>query len=227
MAGPRMMAASLLLSAWILYSSAEDRVLEVAPQTCGLNNTEFFCPHRPQKTCLPRSERCTDANVCRNPSTGFEDSCYLSQSAMGFEVRLGQAQFADRHGTVISQQFVTYRGFTYEFGEEYGVQILDISDPLYKYKNGAHGFRSSSAKGTSLCLWEDATEFSKQWVVGENWHCSNNCSNFAKMLLGFLTSSRCNRIPSLSEDERQRVVGQWLEKYCSSCNVTDNHRSEL
>ena len=202
-------------------------MLGLAPQTCGLNNTDFFCPHRPQHRCLPRSERCTKAGVCLNPETDAEDGCYVSHAAMGYEVKLGQAQFAGSHGSLVDHQFVTYRGFTYEFREEYGVQVLDISDPLYKYRNGAHGFRSSSTKGTSVCLWEDATEFGKQWVTGKNWLCANNCKNFAKMLMGFLVTSRCNRLPSLGEEERQRVVGQWLESYCGSCNVTDNHRSEL
>lgn len=67
-------------------------------------------------------------------------------------MQLGHAQLfssgSKKELPPIEHQFVTYRGFTYKFGKNYAVQILDISDPIYKYIND----RGLNSNGINLVV---------------------------------------------------------------------------
>ena len=115
----------------------------IAPQTCGADNVNFYCPYDLMDRCKPRNQRCTGSNVCINPATMTEDEC-LETRPGEYRVQLGHAKLTDSSSSKkrslrlkLEHQFIiTFRGFTYEFGKSYGVQVLDIIDPMYKYLNG-------------------------------------------------------------------------------------------
>ena len=130
----------------------------VAPQTCGTNNMNFYCPYDSVDRCKPRNQRCTGSDICNNPNTMTEDDCSETSNPGQYYVFLGHAKLSDSSGKKRSikiypeHRFVTFRGFTYEFGKSYGVQVLDISDPIYIYING-QGLNSRGIKriGSSYC----------------------------------------------------------------------------
>ena len=106
----------------------------VADQTCdgtSKANSKFYCPYDEQ--CKARSLRCVGANVCNNPATNSEEGCYETSIPGKYRVRLGHSTFIipKTISGGVEHQFIEYRGFTYEFGGTYGVQILDTADPLY------------------------------------------------------------------------------------------------
>ena len=98
---------------------------------------------------------------------------------------------------VLEHRFVTFRGFTYEFGKSYGVQVLDIIDPMYKYINGK-GLNSGGIDkiGSSYCGWEDAyaNMVVEMWKSEEYGFSTNNCQHFAAAMSRILIHGPCNRI---------------------------------
>ena len=144
------------------YSNAQGRVVRSsssssgpgkAPQMCSLDNNNnidvnFYC--REQSQCLPREQRCTGAaTTC---STANQD-CYPTSTSGQYSVRLGHANLGlfGSKKTILEHRFIVYRGFTYEFGKSYQVQILDIADPDYKYINGRELNRGGIETGLILC----------------------------------------------------------------------------
>ena len=141
-------------------SSSSSSRAGVAPQTCGTDNTNFYCPY--DGMCKPRSQRCTPGSrICDNPANTMEEGCLSDTSPPGeYIIKLGHAELGlsgSRKRIILEHRFITFRGFTYEFGSSYGVQILDITDPMYKYING-QGLNSNGIEtlGSSYCTWEDA-----------------------------------------------------------------------
>ena len=134
----------------------------VAPQTCGTNNSEFYCPENGK--CFARSQCCTNSDVCFKAQ---EKYCNETADRNGaYDVFLGHVTLSRRKRVLpaFEHQFIMYRGFTYEFGGSYGVQILDIIDPKYKYKNGALlNSKGIENVGFSYCTWSEATSFTTQW----------------------------------------------------------------
>ena len=71
-----------------------------------------------------------------------------------------------------------------------GVQVLDISDPHYKYRN----LKNIEFAGSSDCTYEDAKRFTTIW--GEKVKYSlfkTNCQDFAGALKEYLTSDVCSK----------------------------------
>ena len=175
----------------------------VAPQTCGTDNKNFYCPQ--DKQCKPRNQRCTGSRVCQNAN---EVACYPTTSPGQYEIRLGHSYLFGSSGSgigrkkryAIEHQFVMFRGLTYEFGKSYGVQILDTLDPKYKYVNNKDVIKIEKA-GSSYCTWEDATRMADSWDTRYKLF-SRNCQDFAKAMIKFLTTDQCNQ-PSNKNGEQK------------------------
>ena len=160
-------------------SSSNSSGAGIANQTCGTNNTNFYCPV--DKLCKPRSQRCTHANVCNNPTTNTEDGCYETSVSGLYNIQLGHAKlrFSGSKQYALEHQFIVYRGFTYKFGKSYKVQILDTADPIYKYHNSMHLNRKGiEVVGSGYCKCEDATSFANGWHKRYKL-LKNNCQDFA------------------------------------------------
>ena len=216
-----------------------------APQTCGTDNSAFYCQYR-QPMCQPRSLRCTESNVCLNPNTNLEEGCKRDPENGGYAVYLGRSPISSSSSSSeqgilgifnnlfnifdkneIEHRFITYRGFTYEFGKGYGVQILDINDPQYKYKDGKDVKGPLEYQGPSQCTWENATEFCDMFDTRYRLR-KNNCKHFAEKLTKTLLKGPC------ATSKRKRSEQISLEEYirqllqndsCSDTNTTDSSSS--
>ena len=193
-----------------------------APQTCGTDNNKFYCPV--DELCKPRSQRCTHANVCNNPQTNKEDGCYESTTYPGlYEVRLGHAKLGllGSKQYALEHQFIVYRGFTYEFGKSYGVQILDTADPQYKYHNGMNlNSNGIETVDYSYCTWDDATKFANKWNDEYSlW--SNNCQHFTDALKEYLTTSSCNKPQSnrVKREDGTADLDQEINNILQNCSI--------
>lgn len=189
-------------------------------------NTRFYCPN--DNICKPREQRCIGAHICDNPRNGTEYQCDESSADAGkFKVLRGHSRLGrpkrstfrmllDSLNWELEHQFITFRGFTYEFGRGYGVQVLDILDPNYKYINGRSlNERGIEVVGESYCTYEDAMQFVREWreLRGEYSVFSNNCQHFADKLLERLTApnSHCNRArPSSSKSS---LSSSWMQQW--------------
>ena len=156
-----MLAVSLLLlvaslSAQHCYSSDDSTPSPgLTAQRCGTDNTMYYCPM--DESCHPREEHCTLASNCIDRHE-VENKCYKSEIKKAYTIYLGHA-FPVAAGSSLSEhQFIQYRGFTYEFTPRYGVQILDVNDPDYKYLNQRNITRNGIQNvGHSYCTWLDTT----------------------------------------------------------------------
>ena len=200
----------------------------VAPQTCGTDNMNFYCPYDSIDRCKPRNQRCTGSNICNNPDTMKEDDCSETSNPGQYYVFLGHANLFDSFGKKRStnldpeHQFITFRGFTYEFGESYGVQVLDISDAIYKYINGK-GLNSDGIEriGSSYCSWEDANMVVEKWKSAEYDLFTKNCQDFAAAMSRVLIHGPCNRIAA-SRGKRQdsnTELSQYIDQQLRNCSL--------
>ena len=228
-----------LLIAWMRFSDASSRgVIErssssssgagVAPQTCGTDN--FYCPYNATDRCKPRNQRCTESDVCNNPVTMIEEECSETSNPGEYYVFLGHAKlglFGSRKRNIrISRehQFITFRGFTYEFGKSYGVQVLDIIDPIYKYTNG-QGLNSNGieTEGSSYCSWEDANMVVSMWKDAKYRLFTNNCQHFAAAMSDTLLNGPCNRPENaISRGKRQDnnvELSQYIDQQLRNCSL--------
>ena len=185
-----LLVTSSLVRANVIRSCSSSSGDGIAPQTCGTNNTKFYCPV--DGMCKPRHQRCTLPSVCINTTTNIEDGCHPNDSEH-YNILLGHAElgilFLKRRIKLKPEhQFVEYRGFVYEFGKKYKVQILDTADPLYKYRNGMNlKGKGIEVVGISSCTWEEATNFTNTWNKKYKL-CTNNCQHFAEELIDHLKS---------------------------------------
>ncbi len=182
-----------------------------ARQTCGTNNLNFYCPLNGM--CEPRNQRCTGTSICID-ETGEEEGCFESSIPDKYYIQLGHSElgFSGSKQYRLEHQFIAYRGLTYEFGNSYGVQILDTIDPEYKYRNGEYLFDTA---GSSYCTWEDATQFSSKWDTNYGL-LTNNCQHFTIMMQIFLLNSTCNKPPS---SRRQDDIGDYIDQLLSHYSV--------
>ena len=203
----------------------------VADQTCDGTtkaNSKFYCPY--DRKCKARSLRCIGANVCNNPATNKEESCHETSTPGKYQVRLGHAKLSDSSSPKkrlfddlgLEHQFIEYRGFTYEFGWPYGVQILDTADPKYIYKNG----KSLNSKGieyvgSSYCTWQDATKYANDWHKEDYNLVFNNCQHFADGLKKYLTTRVCNRPLSsyVKREDRDAELDEQINQILSDCSI--------
>ena len=156
-----------------------------ARQTCP---DGYYCPS--DRQCKsPRSSRCTSSQNC----TGLDDcnesdECYL--------IRIGRSPLTSSGSSSkftlpeFNHQFVVYRGFAYEFGNDY-LQVLDIADPKYRYA-GDKDVTGYTTDGTSCCTYDDAAMFVNCWNRQYSL-AKNNCQHFAKAFSNFLQTASCNQ----------------------------------
>ena len=199
-----------------LSSSGSDPAL----QTCGTTN--FYCPV--DGGCKPRTQRCTGSNICIDPATSEEPECY--ESIVGrYTVFLGHAHlpssrwFSKR--TLFEHRFITFRGFTYEYGRTYDAQELDVADPKYKYKDGKDLNRNGiETVGSSYCQRSDALMLSQKWLADDYRLITKNCQRFAKALQALLLNGPCNHSPSRGkrEDNSAELV-QYIDGLLHNCSV--------
>lgn len=199
----------------------------VAPQTCGTIN--FYCPYDQRDHCKPRRQRCIGSNTCNNPNTSKEEDCSETSNPGEYYVFLGHAKLIDSSSSKkrsikikLEHQFVTFRGFTYEFGKFYGVQVLDIADPIYKYKNGQYLNSNGIERiGRSYCSWEDANKVVEEWKSKKYKLFTNNCQHFADALSDVLINGPCNR-PTASRGKREDndvELPQYIDGQLRNCSL--------
>jgi len=215
------------------HCSSSSSGSNVARQSCGTNNAEYCCPSGGQSClCTQRSKRCTSSEQCDYQDMGGVggDKCFATSGGL-YEVKLGRSPLlgssSKRKRLAFEHQFIQYRGFTYEFGKGYGVQILDVNDPIYKYKSN-RDVTSIKFVGTSQCSWEEATLFTTMWKKSDYRLFSNNCQHFADALKVFLTGSSCSDGSSRNKRQTQGVLEAEIDQILTDCNITccyDNNDS--
>jgi hypothetical protein len=158
-----------------------------------------------------------------------EDECSEISNYTGqYYVFLGHAKLFDSFEKKrsikipLEHQFVTFRGFTYEFGKSYGVQVLDIIDPIYKYRNGT-GLNSDGIErvGASYCGWEDANMVVEMWKNAKYKLFKNNCQHFAAAMIDTLIHGPCNRLAA-SRGKRQECnaeLSQYIDRQLRNCSL--------
>ena len=189
-----------------------------ADQVCG--TTGFYCTGEPDPSnkCKPRSSRCVGSDVCPN-----EDGCGETVNEGQYYVNLGHAElglFGSRKRQYkLEHQFITYRGFTYEFGMSYGVQILDINDPDYKYING-RSLNSNGIEtvGRSYCTQADADQFASIYDDRYSLN-SNNCQHFTIALQEHLLRTSCNQPPSTRGKRQGADLVNEINAILTNCSI--------
>ena len=193
----------------------------VAPQYCGTSNTNYYCPA--DGICKSRSQRCTNNEVC-DYGGNANDRCFMTTSG-AYTVQLGHANLFGssslKRSTMYEHRFIQYRGFTYEFGKGYGVQILDVNDPDYKYRNNQNiNSGGINNAGNGYCTWEAATMFTQMWKKEDYQLDSNNCQHFADALKKLLTTGSCAQQQSLKKrEDRMNQLQQEIDAILTDCNV--------
>lgn len=220
-----MQAASLLtfiiLVLFSPFSSAHDQNerssgscfgsgSEPEVQICGTEG--FYCPVDSQ--CKDRSLRCSGANVCIHPNTGMEGNC--DSSNRGYYIKLGRTSlFSGRKRLETNHQLLSYRGFVYEFGCGYGVQILDLNDPRYKYGNTVVDFET---QGTSECTYDQALIFTYSWSRRYNLF-THNCQHFASELSRYLMSAQCRNFNKRDTADLSEFADNLIANCTECCEV--------
>jgi len=197
------------------------------PQRCGTDNTMYFCPLH--ESCFPRRERCTLASHCIDRHD-VENKCYKSEIEKAYTIYMGHA-FPIAAGSSLSEHtFIQYRGFTYEFGPSYGVQILDVNDPDYKYLNQRNITRNGIQNvGHSYCTWLDTTLFANRWHNDKHDIFTRNCEEkFPTAFLWFLTHGICStpRIP-LKRQDRYGLLELEIDAIFEDCNLVCCHGNNI
>ena len=149
--------------------------------------------------------------------------CY--ETSRGYTVHMGHATLTSsgsrRKRVSLEHQFITYRGFTYEFGSSYGSQVLDISDPIYKYRDGRELRSGPTNLGYSTCTWEDANMFTRFWMRDDYSLFSNNCQHFADGLSDTLLYGPCNNRASgkRQTDDSTMTLEEYIDKQLRNCSL--------
>ncbi len=171
----------------LIFSSVTSVVLSI-PKLENCSIAEYYCP--PTYECRLRELRCTPNDNCTYPNN--DDMCFSKGvgEAAYYAVIVGYVPYLQICSTTVaSHQFVQYRGYTYEFGPR-GVDVLDIADPSYKYVSGRNVNRFRIV-GFSSCTYEEVAIFTRFWN-NQSYHLLfNNCIAFAKSMVRFLMSDKC------------------------------------
>ena len=198
-------ASSVRSSGSCLFSNTPAEV-----QRC--EDGSFFCPV--DSECKARSLRCMTDSVCVNGLS--EENCYESDSS--YDIYIGRSSLISKKKQLeLNHQFVDYRGFTYEFGCGYGVQILDLNDPNYKYKNKEVTYTQS---GVSECTYDETLPFTKQWSLKYN-ILTNNCQHFAREFSKYLKNAQCG-----SRKRQSTNLDEYAEEVIDECTDCCESESE-
>jgi hypothetical protein len=169
-----------------------------ADQTC---RNGYYCPLY-GRCKYPRSSRCTPFQTCRGLGGCYKRHDGRYRIGVGHTTLTSSGLFKrwwwpfNNHR--LEHQFLTYRGYTYEFGRKYSVQELDIADHIYKYKNSRQLKRITTA-GYSYCSYDEVKTFTNGWKKSYS-VLRNNCQHFVNGLKKYLKDSSCNRRPSWKRD---------------------------
>ena len=204
-------------------SSSDSTAPGPAPQTCGTDS--FYC--RQDGHCKPRSQRCNGNNICINPLTMKEEDCSETSNLGEYAVLFGHAKLPgfdliDDIVTILEHQFVTFRGFTYEYGKSYQVQVLDIADPIYKYRNGKDlNDRGIEQIGRSYCTQEDANKVVEMWKDEKYNLLDNNCQHFADALSYILIHGSCNQPPAsrIKRQDDDLEFSRYIDAQLRNCSL--------
>ena len=186
-----------------------------AMQTCG--NTNFLCPVDGQ--CKSRLQRCINSNICVQPQSGVEENCDELSNGR-YNIRLGRTPLIkkkrdyDANYHELQHHFISYRGFVYEFGCKYSVQILDQNDPNFKYMD--ESAVTYEDIGDSICTYEETLQFTEEWKRKYNL-ISSNCQHFADLLCRYLQTAKCQS----SSLEQHREYAKELIDGCTECCEAD------
>ena len=203
-------------------SSSSNSGVGPEDQVCG--TTGFYCTGEPDLSnkCKPRSSRCVGSDVCPN-----EDGCGETSNEGQYYVYKGHAKlgfsYLKKREILLKpeHQFIKYRGFTYEFGGSYGVQILDINDPVYKYINGQSlKGRRIETVGSSYCTQADADLFASRWreKYTYSWY-KKNCQHFAKAMQTLLVHSYCRQPPATRGRRQAEDLEFTINAILTNCSI--------
>ena len=192
-----------------------------ALQTCGTTN--FYCPV--DDGCKPRTQRCTGSNICIDQATSTEPLCDEAYNGR-YTVFLGHTYLSSSGSlskrTSLEHRFITFRGFTYEYGSTYDAQELDVADPIYKYKDGRNlNSKGIETVGSSYCHRSDALMLSRMWLADDYGLITNNCQHFADALQALLLYGPCIISPGpigKREDNSEELV-QYIDGLLRNCSV--------
>lgn len=222
------------------HARISQRAVGPARQVCSIDNffdTNFYCPL--DGMCHPWQERCSGSSTCLNPQTSAQDGCFEASGEGQYQIRVGHAFISSSSSSSrkkglfdpilalfkydLEHQFIMYRGFSYEFGKFYPLQILDINDPDYKYINDREiNKRGIETIGPSYCSREDASMFLTMWRSSRYKVNGNNCQDFAQAFAVFLSGSGgCNQPPS-SRKKRQADdddLGAYIDSILTDCSI--------
>uniref|UniRef100_A0A1X7VD07 LRAT domain-containing protein n=1 Tax=Amphimedon queenslandica TaxID=400682 RepID=A0A1X7VD07_AMPQE len=170
--------------------------------------------------CLaPRSARCTAVQSQECPS--LDQSCnHVSGNYYGIQVGHAYLGFSGSKSTHdLEHRFVIYRGFAYEFGT-YGVQVLDITDPRYKYANGRDlNSNGIVSVGSSSCSYEQAQMFADRWRVLSYNVIWRNCQHFERAMVIFLKGSSCSQSVLKQDTDGTNAVMNEIESILTNCSI--------
>ena len=185
---------------------------------CG-DSEGFYCTGESDSSdkCKPRYQRCVSSDVCAD-----EDGCGQTSNDGEYTINLGHSELGcfGFKRTILEHRFVTYRGFTYEFGKNYGVQTLDINDPDYKYINGRWlNSGGIEVTGTSYCTQDDADLIAQSWSNKKYNLFTRNCQHFAKAMITALTETSCNQPAVYRSDRRGEDLRREIDRILTNCSI--------
>ena len=180
------------------------------------DSKSYYCPSI--NLCSDRQLRCTTEETCNY--TGYPSNhCFRNLVYPGaYDIQLIHTKLTGSLRPLrlfkLEHRFIQYRGFAYEFGDTYHLQVHDVNDPLYKYGPNVLSWRYSrkGAKnvGFSYCDYTDIDYLVELW---KNFHYSrikNNCWHFSTALELFLTSGPC-KIPT----KHRRLYNDLMKSHAS------------
>ena len=147
------------------------------------------------------------------------DDC--EKQADGYRIRIGHTRLTSSSSSSkqyrLEHQFVAYRGFAYEFGSSYNTQILDISDPQYKYIGNRNVKRYTNG-GTSYCIYDEAVLFVNSWADKYSL-LFNNCQHFAIALSAYLQSPSCGQQGAQDLKQNTDMLMKEIDGILSNCSI--------
>ena len=180
-------------------------------QTCGTER--FFCPV--DSMCKPRDVRCTGTTECIE-SASEERGCDAASNT-AYTIKLARTSLLGRKRLEFNHQLISYRGFVYEYGCNYGVQILDLNDPKYKYNGINLDFENV---GTSSCTYEQVLPFINSWERKYN-VLTHNCQHFAMKLSDYLQTAQCSGSRKRNTDELASFADNLVANCKECCEAVD------
>jgi len=122
------------------------------------------------------------------------------------------------NGGEFNHHFVTFRGFTWEFGASYLSQVLDINDPNYKYNRPTEHVKSMTYQGKSSCTYDDALKFLNDFKQRYSL-CTNNCQHFARGMITWLLSGCTYRGKRQSNETMSEYFTMISQDRCNRDNA--------